>query len=44
MTTLLETLLQDSPRLTHMAAAAAGLGRPDAAERLADVVEGVVGI
>jgi UDP-N-acetylglucosamine--N-acetylmuramyl-(pentapeptide) pyrophosphoryl-undecaprenol N-acetylglucosamine transferase len=41
LTTLLETLLQDTPRLAHMAAAAAALGRADGAERLADVVEGV---
>jgi len=41
LTTLLETLLQDSPRLTRMAAAAAAFGRADGAERLADVVEGV---
>jgi UDP-N-acetylglucosamine--N-acetylmuramyl-(pentapeptide) pyrophosphoryl-undecaprenol N-acetylglucosamine transferase len=41
LTTLLETLIQDGPRLTHMAAAAAALAHPDGAERLADVVEGV---
>ncbi len=39
MTETLETLLGDPARLTAMAAAAAGLARPDAAERLADLVE-----
>jgi UDP-N-acetylglucosamine--N-acetylmuramyl-(pentapeptide) pyrophosphoryl-undecaprenol N-acetylglucosamine transferase len=41
MTTRLAALLQDGPRLTRMAAAAASLGRPDGAEQLADVVEAV---
>jgi UDP-N-acetylglucosamine--N-acetylmuramyl-(pentapeptide) pyrophosphoryl-undecaprenol N-acetylglucosamine transferase len=43
MTTLLAALLTDGPRLARMAAAA-DLGRPDGAERLADVVERVAGV
>jgi UDP-N-acetylglucosamine--N-acetylmuramyl-(pentapeptide) pyrophosphoryl-undecaprenol N-acetylglucosamine transferase len=39
MTRLLGELLSDPDRLARMAAAAATLARPDAAERLADVVE-----
>ena len=39
MTSALETLLGNPARLTRMAAAARKLARPDAAERLADLVE-----
>lgn len=39
MTAALLELLDDPGRLTKMAGAAAGLGRPDGAARLADVVE-----
>jgi UDP-N-acetylglucosamine--N-acetylmuramyl-(pentapeptide) pyrophosphoryl-undecaprenol N-acetylglucosamine transferase len=39
MTQTLGALLSDPARLAAMAAAAAGLARPDAAERLADLVE-----
>jgi UDP-N-acetylglucosamine--N-acetylmuramyl-(pentapeptide) pyrophosphoryl-undecaprenol N-acetylglucosamine transferase len=35
----LESLLGDPVRLRAMGAAAAGVGRPDAADRLADLVE-----
>ena len=41
MTTALETLLGNSARLARMASAARGVARPDAAERLADLVERV---
>jgi UDP-N-acetylglucosamine--N-acetylmuramyl-(pentapeptide) pyrophosphoryl-undecaprenol N-acetylglucosamine transferase len=41
-TSLLEELLSGPARLSRMAAAAAGLARPDAAERLADLVERTV--
>ncbi len=43
LTGVLEGLLGDPGRLAAMAAAAAGLARPDAAERLADVVERTAG-
>ena len=43
MTALIQSLLDDPPRLGRMAAASARLGRPDAAERLADLVERVAG-
>lgn len=43
MTRLLGELLSDPPRLARMAAAAASLARPDAAERLADLVERTAG-
>lgn len=36
---LLQSLMDDPARLTRMAAAAHGAGKPDAADRLADVVE-----
>jgi UDP-N-acetylglucosamine--N-acetylmuramyl-(pentapeptide) pyrophosphoryl-undecaprenol N-acetylglucosamine transferase len=36
-------LLRDQARLTTMAAAAAAQGRPDSAERLADIVEAAAG-
>ena len=39
MSNLLVELLCDPARLARMAAAAASLARPDAAERLADLVE-----
>jgi UDP-N-acetylglucosamine--N-acetylmuramyl-(pentapeptide) pyrophosphoryl-undecaprenol N-acetylglucosamine transferase len=39
MTNALATLLANPPRLARMAAAARRLARPDAAERLADLVE-----
>ncbi len=39
MSRALETLLNDPPRLARMAAAASSVARPDAAERLADLVE-----
>jgi UDP-N-acetylglucosamine--N-acetylmuramyl-(pentapeptide) pyrophosphoryl-undecaprenol N-acetylglucosamine transferase len=39
MTTALEKLLSSPPRLTRMAKAARSLAHPDAAERLADLVE-----
>jgi len=39
MTSALSTLLGNPARLARMAAAAARLARPDAAERLADLVE-----
>lgn len=38
---LLTELLSDPARLAHMATAARGIGRPDAVERLADLVERV---
>jgi UDP-N-acetylglucosamine--N-acetylmuramyl-(pentapeptide) pyrophosphoryl-undecaprenol N-acetylglucosamine transferase len=43
MTRLLGELLSDPARLARMAAAAASLARPDAAERLADLVERTAG-
>jgi UDP-N-acetylglucosamine--N-acetylmuramyl-(pentapeptide) pyrophosphoryl-undecaprenol N-acetylglucosamine transferase len=43
MTRLLGELLADPTRLERMAAAAASLARPDAAERLADLVERTAG-
>lgn len=42
LTTLLESLFTSPTRLPAAAAAAAALGRPDAAARLADVVEGLL--
>ncbi len=43
MTAALQELLMDPDRLSQMAAAAAGLGRPDGASRLADLVEATAG-
>ena len=43
MSGLLHELLSDPARLARMAAAAASLARPDAAERLADLVERTAG-
>ncbi len=43
MAGVLADLLADPARLTQMAAAARSVARPDAAERLADVVEATVG-
>jgi UDP-N-acetylglucosamine--N-acetylmuramyl-(pentapeptide) pyrophosphoryl-undecaprenol N-acetylglucosamine transferase len=43
MTSLLGEILLDPARLARMAAAAASLARPDAAERLADLVERTAG-
>jgi len=43
MAALLESLLGDPARLARMAASARATGRPDAAERLADVVEATAG-
>ena len=43
MAAALDTLLGDPARLTRMAAAARSVARPDAAERLADVVERTAG-
>ena len=40
---VLSALMSDYPRLSAMAAAARGVARPDAAERLADVVEETAG-
>jgi UDP-N-acetylglucosamine--N-acetylmuramyl-(pentapeptide) pyrophosphoryl-undecaprenol N-acetylglucosamine transferase len=40
---LLQTLIEDPARLTAMAAASKSVGKPDAADRLADVVEQVAG-
>ena len=39
LSTLLQALIEDPARLASMAAAARAVGRPDAADRLADVVE-----
>jgi UDP-N-acetylglucosamine--N-acetylmuramyl-(pentapeptide) pyrophosphoryl-undecaprenol N-acetylglucosamine transferase len=41
MAQTLESLLGDADRLSRMAGAARSVARPDAAERLADVVEGL---
>jgi UDP-N-acetylglucosamine--N-acetylmuramyl-(pentapeptide) pyrophosphoryl-undecaprenol N-acetylglucosamine transferase len=43
MAQVLESLLTDPERLARMAAAARSVARPDAAERLADVVEATAG-
>jgi UDP-N-acetylglucosamine--N-acetylmuramyl-(pentapeptide) pyrophosphoryl-undecaprenol N-acetylglucosamine transferase len=44
MVALLEPLLSDPERLARMAAAARSVAKPDAAERLADVVEQTAGV
>jgi len=43
LASLLQTLLDDPARLIRMAAAAKAVGKPDAADRLADVVEETAG-
>ncbi|MGH9120925.1 MAG: hypothetical protein ACRDYC_03125, partial [Acidimicrobiales bacterium] len=39
LASILERLLEDPAELERMSAAAAGLGRPDAAEAVADLLE-----
>ena len=43
MTKALELLLSDPDKLAKMAAASNSVGKPDAAERLADLVERTAG-